>query len=261
MATAPEQKLDIGRVLSLGFGVLSKNAVPFFGLALILAGLPGAYFQYWLLSVAGGEPPSLQTVTTMTFWWPIIGSILVGFLSYALLQGALIGATVQQLSGRPVDLGRNVGGALARIVPIILVSLLTALCVGFGLILLIVPGVIIYLVLIVSVPAMVAERRGVLDSMSRSGDLTRGFRPMIFLFAVILGIFNSMVSPLFEAIFRALSNALGPAAPAIYVLSAGAGVASALTGAIGAVMTAALYLELRRLKEGTSAESLADVFG
>ena len=260
MATAPTQKLDIGRVLTLGVGVLSKNAVPFFGLALVLAGLPGAYFQYWLLSVIGTEP-ALEDVLSMAFWWPIIGGVLASFLSYTLLQGALIGATVQHLSGRPVDLGRNVGGALTRIIPIILVSLLTGLCVVFGFLLLIVPGIIIYLVLIVSVPAMVAEQRGVLDSMSRSSDLTRGYRPMIFLFAFVLGIFNSMISPLFEAIFTAIANALGPAAPAIYVLSAGAAVSSALTGMIGAVMIAALYLELRRLKEGTSAETLVDVFG
>lgn len=252
--------MDLGRVLSTGSKALIRNAVPFFAIAFILAGVPGFVFQYWLLTAAVGAP-SVEFVLSWQFWGPILASILAGFVATALLQGTLIGATVRHLSGRPVHIGQSVAGALARIIPIVLLSLLVGLCIFVGLLLLIVPGIIFYLMFIVAVPVMMAEGRGVGGSMSRSAELTKGSRPMIFLLGVILIMVSGGVSAVCNAIFVRITEVSGDAATDLIVLSVNGAVSQAITSAFTAVIVAALYVELRAIKEGASTDAIAEVFG
>ncbi len=259
MATTPARSMDFGRVLSTGFNALVKNAVPFLAVAFVLSGLPGFVLQYWLLGVAT-DNPSLELVLSWQFWGPILGSIVIGIISATILQGTLIGATVRHLSGRPVHIGQSVNAALARIVPIILVSLLVGICVMFGLLLLIVPGIIIYLMFSVAIPVMMAEGRGVTDSMSRSSELTKGSRPMIFLLIIVMGMVSGGVSTVCNALFARIAAAYGDAAMDRITLSLSSAVSDTITAAFGAVLIAALYVELRNAKEGASTDEIADVF-
>ena len=262
MATLPSRSFDLGRVLSTGFGTLFKNAVPFLAVSLVLAGLPGFFFEYWMrgaVDLFQGEP-DLDFVLSWQFWGPILASILATFVASAVLQGTLIGATVRHLSGRPAHIGQSIAGALARIVPIILLSILVGLAIMFGLLLLIVPGIILYLMFIVSVPAMMAEGRGVTDSMSRSADLTKGFKGMIFLLAVVLLMLGGGVSAVCSAIFGRIAEVSGDLAMDRITLSLGTLVNQTVVTAISAVVVGALYVELRTVKEGASTEAMAEVF-
>jgi hypothetical protein len=259
MATLPSRSFDLGRVLSTGFNTLFKNAVPFLTVSLVLAGLPGFALEYWMRGVSP-EDPDLDFVLSWQFWGPIVGGILVMFIASAVLQGTLIGATIRHLSGRPVDIGQSVSGALARIVPIILLSILVGLAITLGFLALIVPGVIVYLMFIVSVPAMMAEGRGVTDSMSRSVDLTKGFKGMIFLLAIILLMVGGGVSGVFSALFdRIAMGSAGTGADRI-IYSLGTMFGQTVISAISAVVVGALYVELRTVKEGASTEAMAEVF-
>jgi len=260
MATTPSRSLDLGRVLSTGFNTLFKNAVPFLGVSLVLAGLPGFVFHYWLLSAGLDTAPSPEFFLTWQFWGPILAGAGAWVVSSALLQGTLIGATVRHLSGRPVDVGQSVAGALARVIPIILLSLLVVLAVAFGLLLLIVPGIIFYLMYAVAVPVMMAEGRGITASMSRSAELTKGSRPMIFLLVIVMGMVTSGISAVCNAIFLRLTEVSGDAAMDRIMLSFGTLVEQTVATAVGAVLIAALYVELRAIKEGVSTEAIADVF-
>jgi hypothetical protein len=258
MATAPVASIDLGRVLSTGFNALLRNAVPFLVVAFILSGLPAFVLEYSLLGA--GTEPSLEFVISAQFWGPILASVLIGVVTGALLQGTLVGATVRHLSGRPAHIGQSVTGALARIVPIILLSLLVGLCIVLGLLLLVVPGVILYLMFIVAVPVMMAEGRGVTASMSRSAELTKGSRPMIFLLAIIMLMVSGGVQAVFNALFVRLTEVSGDAAMDRIMLSLSATVSQAIVAAISAALVAALYVELRNVKEGATTEAIADVF-
>lgn len=258
MATAPAASIDLGRVLSTGFNALLRNAVPFLVVAFILSGLPAFILEYWLLSA--GPAASPEFVLSTQFWGPILASILIGVVTGALLQGTLIGATVRHLSGRPAHIGQSVTGALARIFPIVLLSLLVGLCIVFGLLLLIVPGVIFYLMFIVAVPVMMAEGRGITASMSRSAELTKGSRPMIFLLAIIMLMVSGGVNSVCGAIFLRLTEVSGDEAMDRIMLSLSATVGQAIIAAFSAAMVAALYVELRNVREGATTEGIADVF-
>ncbi|MGE3397564.1 MAG: YciC family protein [Sphingomonas sp.] len=246
-------------MLSRGFNALLKNAVPFLAVALLLAGIPSFVAQYWLLGIEF-DNPALEFLLSWQFWGPILGGVLIGFVANAVLQGTLIGATVQHLGGRQVQIGQSVATALARALSIIILSLIVALCVGFGLLALIVPGVILYLMFSVAVPAMVAERRGIFDSMSRSASLTKGSRSMILLLVFILLVFGGAVSAVFSSLFTRLAASFGDAAADRIILSLGGMIGDMIVAALGAVMIASLYVELRALKEGASADIIADVF-
>lgn len=261
MATTPARSLDLGRVLSTGFSALFNNAVPFLAVSAVLAGIPGFIFSYWMLGVATADtPPSVEYIMSRQFWGPILGGAVAWVVSSALLQGTLISATVRHLSGRPAHIEQSVAGALARVVSIILLSLLVAVVVGFGFLLLIVPGVIFYLMYVVAVPVMMAEGRGITESMSRSAELTKGSRPMIFLLVIVMGMVTSGGSAVSNAIFARLIEVGGDAGMDRITMAIGTLVEQTAATAVGAVLIAALYVELRAIKEGATPEGISDVF-
>jgi hypothetical protein len=96
--------------------------------------------------------------------------------------------------------------------------------------------------------------------MSRSADLTKGFKGMIFLLAIIMVMVGGGVSSVFTAVFD--RSALGSAGTGmdriIYALGTMSG--QTLATAIGATIVGALYVELRTVKEGASTEAMAEVF-
>lgn len=259
MATAPaQQTFDLGRVFTNAFDVLGKHAPTFLGLAFVLAGIPGFILQMWLLRTAQAAP-DVAYIMSAAFWLPVLAGILVGIFTAALLQASLIGATVRHLGGRPIELGQSIALALGRIVPLILLSILVGIAVVFGLMLLIVPGVILYLMFIVAVPAMIAERRGITDSMSRSAELTKGSRPMIFLLAIVIFVGGAIFASLVGAIFGMFAG--DPFNPAsIIVLAVGSALSDTLIAAVSAVLVASLYVELRTIKEGVSVDHMVEVF-
>jgi hypothetical protein len=121
-------------------------------------------------------------------------------------------------------------------------------------ILLIVPGVIAYVALVVSVPALVQERLGILGSIDRSRELTKGSRWPIFLL-VVLGALA------FGALSFALSAIGGmiPGAP-LWGPAIADGLAGAIFAILSASMTSALYIELRAVREGGLTDDIAAIF-
>ena len=175
MASAPPQaNVDLGRVIGRGFTALRANFLGFFAVALVLAGIPAFLTQY--LTLSGVQTMDPAFMLSMGFWGPVIGGVFASILAGALLQGVLVRSTILHLSGREVDLGASLLFGLRLLFPIIGLAICVGVLVGLGLLLLIVPGVMIYCALIVAVPVLVEERPGVFGSISRSRELTRGSR-------------------------------------------------------------------------------------
>lgn len=258
MATAaPQSTIDIGRVISKGFDALLKNAVPFFGVAFVLAGLPALLLQWWIMSsvnAAAANPEALAM--SGGFWFSAGLSFIVSIITSALLQGILVRSTILYLGGRPVDIGHSVSVALGLILPIIGLSILLAIIIGIGLVLLIVPGVILALMLCVSVPALVEERQGVFASMSRSNALTSGSKLMIFVLMIIYVVFLWVIGLIIGLIFGG-----GAAVTGSYLFaSIGQAISSTISSVVAATMVSSLYVELRGIKEGATPDSMAQVF-
>ena len=248
MATATDGRIDIGAVLSRGFEAITLNLPAFLGLSILLGGLPAFAFSY--LSGANLEneafPLSGSGATTIGAW-------LVQVVATSFLQAVIVRSSILTLSGRDGDIGGSMVAAFGLVLPLIGLSILTWLVVLIGLVLLIVPGIIAYVALSVAVPAMVEEGQGITESMERSAALTKGSRWRIFLLFLILVVAYFVLAAGLGAALVAADEITDLA----FAADAAIGTASAL---FMSAMTAALYVELRTVKEGATTEGLASIF-
>jgi uncharacterized membrane protein len=119
-----------------------------------------------------------------------------------------------------------------------------------GMLLLVVPGIIILLMWSVAVPSYVEERAGVVASLKRSRELTKGSRWKILgLYVVMLTIIV-----LIQMLVVAILGQAGTLAIVAAMLT------SAVFGTLFAAMIASLYVELRQVKDGATPDRLAEVF-
>jgi uncharacterized membrane protein len=250
MASAPrDESISIGRVLQRGFQTMARNILVFLGASLLLAGLPALAINYFVASgMAGGEPDLAVFGTTY-----LLLTLLTWF-GTTLLQAALVRASLRDLNGRSVDLAGSLGAALRLVLPMIGLTILSTLGMVAGTMLFIVPGIILYIMWIVAVPALVEERLGVVESLGRSRQLTKGSRWAIFaliLLSLVFYVIVAGVSGLFS-VNLPLEN------PPLYAAMTAAG--TVVSSMVLAAMVASLYIELRTVKEGASADSLASIF-
>jgi uncharacterized membrane protein len=252
MASAPpDAKVDVGSVLGRGVGALAANFLPFLAISLVLVGVPSFATQYWGSS-------NIDLVNPGFAW--VGGSLLLGFVTSALLQGVLVRATILHLGRRDPAPGPSALLAL-RLLPALLgLSLLLAVVIGVGLVLLIVPGVMVICATAVAVPALIEERRGIYESVERSRALTRGTRWQVFGLVAICWIFGAVIRGVVGLLRTALSGVTASAIPDPAVAGIAEAVSASVSTMIVAVVTAALYVELREVKEGATVNELADVF-
>ncbi len=253
MATrAPQQRMDIGNVMSMGFRTFGRHFLPFLAFALLLVGLPTFLLQYLLWD---GLMEGDLAFTSGYYWL----SVVVSWLSGYLLQGIIVRAAVVDLSGRRSDLGESVTAALARLLPMVGLSIVTMVATAIGLVLLIVPGIILLLMWSVAVPVLIEERRGMFDSLGRSAQLTHGSKGWIFLLMILYFGASSMLSGVVGAMVG-FQMAAGLEGIMVVPFALASAIAQALNGLLFAVMVAALYVELRRFREGASPDQLAAIF-
>ena len=111
---------------------------------------------------------------------------LIGMMFVASLVCAVVThGTLQQLRGTRISIFESLRAAMVRVVPVVGVTLVTAIATGLASLLLIIPGIIVFTTYLIVIPVTLAERLGVRASMRRSAELTVGNRMQIF-FAVVI---------------------------------------------------------------------------
>ncbi len=232
---------SIGRALASTLKVWLRNFVPF----MLLSGLvyaPLAVFTYLLVN--GQVEMSLVTVSLVAG----LGTMLLGFV----LTSTLVYGVVMQLRGRPAPIGMCLSIGLQRLFPVLGVSLLVGLCVAGGMILLIVPGIILFCMFYVAVPASVVERPGILGALKRSRELTADRRGAIFGMLVLTGGAGWLAGKLLE-------TAVSPETSLQTYLWSNF-ILQVVISSFGAVLQGVVYHDLRLAKEGAHTEDLARVF-
>lgn len=239
---------DIGRVIGRAFRTLGRRAPIFIALALLLVGLPTFLTQTYAINSL--ETGNIGLMLSPLYWL----AALIGLFTGYLLQGAVVHASLRDLRGQQVDLGEALVVALKLLLPMIGLTILSAVLLVLGFALLIVPGIIVYIMLIVAVPVLVEERRGVLGSMRRSRELTKGSRWWILLLLILYLVVAGTVGGVATLATR----------PLILGGSTAAGIVQAVLTAALSLLTAttlaSLYIELRSIKEGASESTLAEIF-
>ena len=240
--------LDIGRVLSRGFQTIANQFAVFATLAILLAGVPAVVMG--LFSTTAATPAAaFATILSPWFWGTFLITILFSFI----LQAALVRASILDLRSEPVELGPILLESLSLVLPMIGMTFVMGIAVIFGMILLIVPGIILFCMWIVAVPVLVGERRGVFGSLERSAELTKGSRWWIFLLLILYVVAGAIVS----ALSGFAGIATGDSSVASLIVNL---LVTSVTGMVASAMVASLYIELRALKEGAGAGGLAEIF-
>lgn len=239
---------DMGRVIGRTFSLLERNFPPLSVFALIFVGLP----QFISLWIQWNLPPLGDQGSAAS----VLRNIALALFTAAgacVMQGAVIHRAVTRFNDRRAQFGSDLSAGLRFCLSILTITLLTILMVGGGLVLLIVPGIIIAITLSVAVPVRVMEGSSIFGAFSRSAALTRGHRwRLLALFAILLvigGILGGILGGLAGAIF-------GPSP----LLAASMGTMRAAALLFNSVLVAAIYYELRILKEGVAADNTVSVF-
>jgi hypothetical protein len=104
----------------------------------------------------------------------LVLALLVAVAGFAVVVGAVARAAAVAAAGEDLGVRRSYRFGVARVWPLVGVVLAIALLVGFGSILLVIPGVIVGVLLAAAVPSLVVEGRRWRDALSRSSSLVTG---------------------------------------------------------------------------------------
>jgi len=265
MATAApvyeERRMSIGRVFQRAFSAISLNPVVILGLALLIGAVPGLIMSYLFFRLGLFSPTTVQRglISPSGLGAGIFLTSMISFVVSALVQGALTRATVSANEGTRATFGESLSAALRVLLPLIGLSLLWAIGVGIGFVLLIVPGIILLMVWAVAVPALVVERGGIFAAFSRSAELTKGARWKIFGLCIVLLVIYWLLSALIGLVGLGMYSAANPAGFTVANVI-GSMVVGTIFNMLWGTVQPSLYVELRQWKEGDSADNLAQVF-
>jgi hypothetical protein len=260
-------RFDIARVIQQTFAVLGRNIVTFSILGVVLVAIPRALVGFLSFGMMRGQVEAMSSgnfsFTPGYFEAAGMGG-LAALITTAILQGALIYATVQDLNGRPASVGASLATGLRNFLPLIVVSILAGIALFFGFLLLIVPGVMLLCAWCVLLPALIADRTGIFGAFSRSAELTRGNRWQIFglvVIVIVVSVILGMVVSIVTGVgsfggnpAAAMERALSPISLVLNVIVA------TITSVVGSAAVAVIYVELRRAHEGDPAAWLSDIF-
>ncbi|MGT2468753.1 hypothetical protein ACVOMV_34555 [Mesorhizobium atlanticum] len=234
--------------------MIGRNIGLCVGLAALFAGLPTLIIRMSTQSqinamLEPGAMPDPSAAFRNSSVTIIAG--LISFVCTLLLQSALVRATIEDLNGKRPSFGDCIQIAIRFLLPTLAIGILVGLGAGIGLMLLIVPGIILWLGWSMSVPVLIQERRGVFGSMSRSRALTKGSRWSLFGLFLIL-IIIAMIIQWGILLVLVLFGGI--------IAEIGAALVQTVVSMVLSIATAVSYVELRQAKEGASIDELAEIF-
>ena len=236
-----EREFNAGRVFNSSFIIFARNILPF-SLVTLVASLPNLLILW---------PRSAPVDPVVMAGRLLVGVALIMLLN-AVTQSVVLYAAFDDMRGRPVNMIESIRIGLGRFFPVLGLAISIVVLLGLSAIALLVPALILMMVWAVAMPACVVERLGPIESMRRSGRLTKGHRWKIFGLWMASLIGGSIA----QAILSNVSRAIGGQAAALVVLVAW----GAVYGAFNAVLAIVIYHDLRVAKEGVDTNQIAAVF-
>ncbi len=252
-ASFGQNDFRIGGVFSRTFSVFSRNFLTF-GLIALLANLPGVAINLLVGTPRPGTAPLV-----------LVGLTAVLFLVLAQVSmAAIVYGAFQDMAGRPVHLLDSVQVGLRRSFSVLVVAILSPFLAVLAAIFFVVPGVILFLMWFVAIPACVVERLGPIKSLGRSRQLTKGHRwkllgLILLVFALLLVISFVLFATLGALGIGAFVGGAGRVAGAVISLAIGL-IWQVVWGTLYAIFVVVTYHDLRVAKEGVNTEQIVAVF-
>ncbi len=192
--TTALRPLSIGELLDRTFSLYRSH----FGLFVGIFALPYLIvLAYRLVGLAFQSPtPQVSNILMSAIW--NLGALFLIMIVSSASQAATVVAVSNLHLGRPASVMDSFSTVKGEIPGVIGLSLLVGMAAGIACLALIVPGVLLFIMWSLAVPTKVLEHKGVLDSMSRSMELTQGSRLRIFVIGVLIVVLTIGVSWLLQ---------------------------------------------------------------
>jgi hypothetical protein len=242
------REFRIGQVLSRAFNVFFAHIATFTLIAAVVF-LPIVLLGAVIALGVSDTPP--EQIGVMALWTSLLALVLYLFLT-ALATAIVLYGAFQHMRGHPVRLGESISRGLARFLPLLGLMILEMLGIMLGAMLLIIPAFILMVMWYVAVPVCVVERTGPIASLSRSRELTKGFRWKLFGLLLLVMIISGVGGNVLPIVGGALAGFWGQIAVQL--------VWQGLAQAFGSVLIVVTYYYLRVAKEGMDIERIAAVF-
>jgi len=256
------QSFDFGRVGNQISSLISRNFVPFVTISALLSGIPTFLIAIFQMMMRPDAATGLSSGAASGM--VVIGLVLAiaAILPAFVLQATLTRASIDDLSGKPVSVPAALQTGIANLFPLFGLAILVGLGVGIGMMLLVIPGLILATCWLVASPALVVEKLGIFQAMQRSLDLSRGHRwalfGMIVLFYILIVVVGMIVGLIVTGTVGLQAMMASQSGGIFFGIVNG--IAQTFVVMLSTVGVAAIYFELRRIKEGVDVTSLATVF-
>lgn len=249
----PLRPLGVGEILGVAVTVV-RRCLPSLALAALVVGLLSSAATVGVLAAAG----TLQSYAEATWLAEVLRggtsvptSIVVSALAGLLVSviGAQVVAGIATVYAGALAQGRDGRGEVSqrlhgRWAALFGVSIVVGVLVSVGLMLLVAPGVLAYLVLALAAPAVAMERSGVGDSLRRSAHLGRGQRSRIFGVVALTVLIGTLGGGVVTTVLGSLFGQHDPVTMLLITQGIGA-VVGAFTGAWSGAVVALLYIDIR----------------
>ena len=249
--TTALRPLSTGELLDRTFQLYRSH----FGLFVGIFALPYlVVLAYRCVGLVFESPTPQLSNIKMNFVW-VIGAAFLILIVSAASQAATVVAVSNLHLDRPASVMDSFSAVKGEILGVVGLSMLVGLAAGVACVALIVPGVLLFIMWSLSVPTKILEHKGVLDSMSRSMELTKGSRGRIFVIGVLivvlsLGIGWLLQIPILIAIGFSARNGVQRIPVVWQVASLVADfVSRSLVGALGTIAVSLVYYDQRVRKE------------
>ncbi|MDT4982108.1 MAG: hypothetical protein QOG07_3987 [Pseudonocardiales bacterium] len=249
----PLRPLGVAEILDGSFRAIRRNPAAMFAPAAVLAVVRVA-------ATAGLQLGGYRFLNSVAL--QLLGTFVIGAVLGTVLSGLLAAVVTQDVLGVRITARQALTRLRGRIWALLGLAVVSTVLETLGLIVLAVPGIWLWGLWAVAVPAMVVERSTIRGALARSRQLVTGMwwrvwgiRALAYLLASLLGI---VVSVPFLALASAVTGSGGlltsstSGSPAVYVLiiSVGSVLSATLTEPVRAGIDALLYVDLRMRREG-----------
>ncbi|HVN18640.1 MAG TPA: hypothetical protein VMU05_07700 [Dongiaceae bacterium] len=192
--TTALRPLSTGELLDRTFSLYRSH----FGLFVGISALPYlAVLAYRLIGLTFISPTPQISNVLMSFLWSI-GSLFLLAIVSAASQAATVVAVSNLYLDRPASVMDSFSTVKNQIAGVIGLSFLVSLAAGMACLALLVPGILLFIMWSLGVPVKILEHKGVLDSMSRSMELTKGSRGRIFVIGLLVLVLAIAISWLLQ---------------------------------------------------------------
>jgi hypothetical protein len=249
--------LSIGDILDRTFLLYRRYFPLFLGITAIPQVLVLAWNLARTLTASAGNPTLTLALGAYNIALTFLGLILA-VMAYLFAQGATVLAVSELYLGKSTSISASLKRVWDDFGPLFGVIALNGLVVGFGFLLLVIPGIYLMCRLLVCVPAALIENRGPRESLDRAFDLTRANAGRAFVILLLSAVLTYAATALFviPITIATLTAAHDPNKLRLYtaLTQISTTVAGILVTPVALIATSIFYYDLRVRKEGFDLE-------